>query len=357
MNSTLTIACAGSGKTTRIVEEVCHLEKTMSILITTFTDHNVETIKAKIREKRGYIPRNITILPWYSFELTDLIKPYQPNIIDEDIMGIDMKPPKVFYAKKGTKGFYLNAIGEIYKDRICDLVHNKCLRDKRTLTRLGELYNVIYIDEIQDFGGYDYENINTLVSYGLELHMYGDPRQTTFSTTSESKNSGYRNFFEFAKKNIKSLFIDETSLNHSYRCSNSIMQYASKLFPEYSASSGKESDGRIYFVKESDLDSFYKSHPGCVRLQYQKAKEWREKGIKAFNFGECKGDTFDSVIVFLTKDATDAIIKDNLSSIKADLTRAKCYVSLTRSRGDVGIIIKDAMASKITNPEITLWKA
>ena len=58
-NDKLYIACAGAGKTTKIVKEAWEI-KDKKILITTFTNENEENIKKKFYKiSNGYIPENI----------------------------------------------------------------------------------------------------------------------------------------------------------------------------------------------------------------------------------------------------------------------------------------------------------
>ena len=78
------IAAAGSGKTTHIIREALE-NPDAKILITTYTIENTEEIKSKFRELNGYVPSNITILPWYSFVLQHLISPYQKVLYNKRI--------------------------------------------------------------------------------------------------------------------------------------------------------------------------------------------------------------------------------------------------------------------------------
>ena len=84
--SKLIIAAAGSGKTEKIVNLA--LNEHRNVLITTYTDNNVEEIKSRFYQKVGVIPKNITILPWYTFMLTHGVKPYQDLKFKDDINGL-----------------------------------------------------------------------------------------------------------------------------------------------------------------------------------------------------------------------------------------------------------------------------
>ena len=82
MENKIVIAAAGSRKTTLIVEEsIQNVDR--KILILTYTTENLKQIAEYLIQKNGAIPSNITIQSWYSFLLTDGVRPYQNFVYDE----------------------------------------------------------------------------------------------------------------------------------------------------------------------------------------------------------------------------------------------------------------------------------
>ena len=71
------IAAAGAGKTSRIAREAITVDPSERVLITTFTLNNVSEIKSAICRENGIQPTNITVLPWFTFVLHELARPYQ----------------------------------------------------------------------------------------------------------------------------------------------------------------------------------------------------------------------------------------------------------------------------------------
>lgn len=69
------IAAAGAGKTQHIVEKAYGSKE--PVLITTYTVENTLEISSRFFKLYGQIPKNVVILPWYTFLLRFLIKPYQ----------------------------------------------------------------------------------------------------------------------------------------------------------------------------------------------------------------------------------------------------------------------------------------
>ena len=81
------IACAGSGKSTHIIN--CAIEAFQKstdhkkILVITFTTNNQNNLKSRIINRLGYLPEKIVIVGWYHFLLTYWIKPYKGDVISK----------------------------------------------------------------------------------------------------------------------------------------------------------------------------------------------------------------------------------------------------------------------------------
>lgn len=75
------IASAGSGKTTYIVEEALKM-KEQRVLVTTYTNENIDQIKTFFIEKAGCIPANVIVQSWFSFLLQEGVRPYQNHITE-----------------------------------------------------------------------------------------------------------------------------------------------------------------------------------------------------------------------------------------------------------------------------------
>ena len=74
--SRVVIAAAGSGKTTFLVEESLSRPDYRTAILT-YTNNNVNAIKAKLYEKFGGIPGNIDVMGWCGFLLRECARPYQ----------------------------------------------------------------------------------------------------------------------------------------------------------------------------------------------------------------------------------------------------------------------------------------
>jgi DNA helicase-2/ATP-dependent DNA helicase PcrA len=85
----LLIACAGAGKTTKIVTESIQLTNIgKKVLIITYTHSNQKELIQKFKELKGTRNDLFIVKGWYSFILEDIIRPYQRCIISKRITGI-----------------------------------------------------------------------------------------------------------------------------------------------------------------------------------------------------------------------------------------------------------------------------
>lgn len=373
----LIIAAAGAGKTTYLVNEA--FARNGNILILTYIRLNKDVIKRQFYQKHGCIPNNVTVQTWFSFLLQHGVKPYQggldDSLFEKDIRGMCFVNKQSGLRYRGKKGpvywkeeeylhkFYFNKNSKIYSDKISKFVY-RCNKktDGAVIDRLARIYDHIFIDEVQDLAGYDLKLIKMLFSSTISVLLVGDPRQTPYATHFEKKYAKYRNgkIHEFIKNELgkRILYeIDTTTLNVSYRCSQPICKFSSKLYPDLpetlSHSSGKE-HGKdhqgVYLIKKKYLSKYLETYKP-TQLRWDRDIEVFSS-YKVMNFGEAKGETFERVLIYPTKDMTKWI-KDNFTEL-SDGARAKFYVALTRARYSATIVIEDD--DDYDYPEIQKWK-
>lgn len=361
MKSRFIVACAGSGKTTTIIKEALLASQSGRVLITTFTDENTEEIKRKFVEQIGYVPPNADILPWFTFEIRHLIKPYLLPIINVKIEGVEMvSNESAKYTSQENINHYLSQDNKLYSDKIALLAYKTIQQNKiKVLGRLNQIYSGIFIDEFQDFAGYDLEIVKEFMKNGFPVMIVGDPRQKTYSTHFSTKYRKYNDDKEsfIDEKCNKYCVIDKDTLNISYRCPEKIIAYASSLFPEYpvshSISSPNDTDG-VFLVKGSEVLNFIKKESGTVQLRLN-AKTHVYPGFRVMTFGKSKGSTFENVLIYPTQDIKNAILSNNFSLISSHLTKCKLYVAMTRAKHRVGIVVDEKDLLKLNNPNVLLW--
>lgn len=348
----LIAAAAGSGKTTYLVKEALK-NKSNNVLITTFTDANEEEIRKRFYEINGCIPSNISIMPWFSFLLRHGIKPYQSYITQRTIQGIYMVNGQIQgirYLKDSDENNYITKGGRVYSDKISKMVIKlDDLSKECVIERINKIYSCIFIDEIQDFSGYDLEIFKRLCSSNNNLLLVGDIRQATYSTHFEQKNKKYANggVVKYAKECIKSIIIDENSLNTTHRNNKSICEFANSIYPEMTPCDSDmeiitEHDG-IFWVKDTDVDDYLKKYDS-VQLRNDVRTKVNEN-FSVFSFGTSKGLSFDRVLIYPTKPILDWIVGKS-KELKGE-SRSKFYVAVTRARYSVAFVYKTAKAPDI----------
>jgi DNA helicase-2/ATP-dependent DNA helicase PcrA len=343
----IVIAVAGSRKTTSIVEDALNNDGNKKILILTYTIENLKQIENYFIQKNGSIPCNVVIQSWYSFLLSDGVRPYQNFVYDKArITAIYFQEGRsVPYTNKNNiDRYYFSSDGRIFTDKLSDFA---CLCNYKSnglvLDRLERIYDHVYIDEAQDLAGYDFDFLELLLCSSLCVTVVGDNRQATYFTNCSPKNK------KFKGKNIVDLFrywerrklcrIDEK--NECYRCNQMICDFADKVYPEMprTKSLNKISTGHdgIFTVREAELSDYINRYTPQVLRDTKKTDTF---GLSALNFGLAKGQNYDRVLIFPNGPIKTYLKNGDPNKLK-DITRAKFYVALTRARYSVAFFCND----------------
>lgn len=359
MVAKLVIASAGSGKTTSIVKEAIQKSKIENVLITTYTDANAEGIRQKLIKEVGCIPSNITVQTWFSFLLQHGVRPYQGSIrLDKSMWNSDIKgcvlPASdssiirgrngIFSRRQNSYLYYFTSDERIFTDKLAKFAI-ECNVNNQVINRLSMIYQYIFIDEIQDFTGYDLDFIDLLIRSSISLTMVGDPRQATYRTSNAQKNSKYAGGkieLFISEKGLNDLVkIDSVSKKCNYRCAKPICDFSNLLFPVPwpQAESLGEADVRIahlgVFIIHSDDVVKYISTYKPVQLRWNKGR-LVNNNVPVYNLGESKGLEFDRVLIYPTEPFVYWLCNHSFN-LSAE-ARSKFYVGLTRAKYSVGIL-------------------
>jgi len=341
LNNTVVISAAGSRKTTYIVEQSLG-NPTEEILILTYTIENLNQIKDYFIELNGIVPKNVKIQGWYTFLLQDCVRPYQsfvyPNQRIENIFLISGKSA-LFANKNDVKKYFLTKSETIYTDKISEFAC-RCneLSDGLVVGRLEGIYHRIYIDEVQDLAGYDFELLELLFKSQISITVVGDNRQATYATNYSPRYATFKGqniiklFKEWEQKRLCSI----QERNECYRCNQSICDFADLLYPEMAKSVSKQirktdHDG-LFLVSRKDLDSYLQEHRPVI-LRYKISKE--TECLEAINFGLSKGQTFDRILIFPTGPIRNYLKTGKLEAIG---DKPKFYVAITRAKFSVAFL-------------------
>ncbi|MBQ3308668.1 MAG: UvrD-helicase domain-containing protein [Aeriscardovia sp.] len=337
----LVIAGAGTGKTTLLLKEAVEHCESRNVLYLTYTDQNAREFEKAVTEQIGYQPHSITIMTWFSFLLVHGVRPFPARGFSHRIerMLFDQRRPRqIANVTRENENYYCPEPGVVCRSRLSDLA---VLCDQEwegeVIKRICGIYDLILVDEGQDFAGYDYDLLLALMKSCENMTIVGDPRQQTYRTNNGQINSRYPNVFEFFKQK-SSFSLDLDSLSVSYRCSNDIICLANKLFPELpevvaTKESGDIPGGRVYKVKRSEFDTWVRSRNSTPTiLRYDKRTNVPD-GYQVMNMGDSKGLTLGDVAIIPTSDMRKWITGKQVNLSNG--ARAKLYVAITRASGDL----------------------
>ncbi|MCW2763890.1 MAG: helicase [Marmoricola sp.] len=351
MSSTnkVVIASAGSGKTELIVDSALAVPRSERVLITTYTTDGQDEIRQRFVKKQGHVPANVTILGWFAFLLRHGIRPYQHPVLGvNEIAGVIFERRPFRVAKAKVRPYYLTNNGSVYSEHAADLA--LVLNERAggaAVDRISTVFPHIYVDEVQDISGRDFEFIEAILGSPTRVTLVGDPRQGTFATTQTRTNRGKSQsripvwFKQLEQKGLATI----EELTHSHRCHQEICDFADQLYEDMSYPATKSlqlaltgHDG--VFIVPPDRASEYAAtyRPQVLRLDVKT----KTGALEARNFGEVKGRTFQRVMIFPSAGIEQHVLtKASLATI----TRAKFYVGITRARHSVGLVLDDKSGS------------
>ncbi len=355
-NNEFFLASAGAGKTTMIANYAVE-HPTQKILLTTYTRENTTLLYETVNEINGVQPQNITIMSWFSFLLSECIRPYQNFLYDERIENLHFVPyiSAKYEKRNNIEKFYLCDCSHIYSDKMSDFAF--CcngVSNGLIIKRLEQLFDVFILDEAQDISGWDFEFVELLLKSTIKVIMVGDVRQKTYSTSKSTKNKKFSDniycWFEYLKKRGYGTI---KFLNQSHRCIQSICDFADALFPalpktqSLRAVNNHEHYG-IFTVSPDDIYNYCDRFSPQI-LVHNVSATAKACGLPVKNFGAVKGQTYNRVLIIPTKPIERYLCSGDLTEV--DSGKEKLYVAITRARYSVSFLT----TCTSTIPNIIKW--
>lgn len=345
-NNIIKISAAGSGKTW----DICHdalqysAETQRKVLITTYTNRGADSIRNEIRSQNmGVLSPLVIVKTWFEFLLSDLIRPYQTamhGVGINEVKSFDFSQMygKTNYNAKGTKKRYVTSSHLVGANEASEFVLElNRLSAGRVFHRLEAVYDRIYFDEVQDLSGYDIEIIRHLIDSKIAVTCCGDNKQATYSTHNAKKNkklTGANIWVFFSELENQSKATIQKNLN-TRRFNSQVCSFANKVFPAGDTISTimtteTEHDG-VFLIASADVDAYYNHYQPTV-LRYD--AKTTVPMFQTVNFGACKGETFDRILIFPNGPLKNFLLKNTALS-----SPEKYYVAVTRPRYSVGIVL------------------
>jgi DNA helicase II / ATP-dependent DNA helicase PcrA len=336
MDKRIILAVAGSGKTTHIVNTLSSQSSNQRSLIITYTRNNLSNLKTKIIRKFGYFPENISLYEYFTFLYAFCFRPFLLRNTRAKGINWEMPPLWTLHKKRTNKEYYFDNCNRLYHNRIAKFLEVEDVLDL-VKQRIEKYYDNILIDEVQDFGGHDFNLLRSLVQSNVTILLVGDFYQHTFDTSRDGNvNKSLYNDLDVYKINLKKmgLVVDSDTLKNSYRCSSTICRFISKNLG-INMESNRDDDTEMHFLKtKEEADPILKCND-TIKLFY---KEHYNYNCYSKNWGDSKGaDHYSDVCVVLNKETFQKFQKRQLGDLKPQ-TRNKLYVACTRARNNLYLI-------------------
>lgn len=369
MNNTVVFAAAGNGKTYSLCSEAKKIasESKKEVLIISYTNEGKAAIENEYKKQNfGVVDKKVIIKTWYSFVLSDLIKPFQckldlkykkfkqefdfplPEHYVKSIAFYETEKVERYYGQNHVQ-YYINSVGDLHKDNVGALAC-KCISDSNNavIIRLEKIYSHILIDELQDYAGWDLEIFRLLFMSAINICCVGDYKQSTFRTNNSQKNKQYRD------ENIKAYFcgLEKKRIckieysNKTRRFNQEICDFVNTIHndkdcmvvPVSDLEEGVTSKG-VYIIDNS-YASIYCNYFKPTILRYERTSKIEfEHNCRVFNYGNSKGATFERVVIIPVSTVIPFIKQKK--PIVSSQTRAKFYVACTRAKYSIVFVMNN----------------
>lgn len=319
---------AGSGKTSFIINSLSPNE---SALILTYTINNSKNIKQRILQKWGYIPDQIRVMTYFTFLYSFCFKP---------LLGHQLKTKGLIFEPGDTYAVgdarYISSGRRLFSNRLAKLFEVKSI-EKEINQRITKYYKNLYIDEVQDFAGHDFNFLKSIANAPINVIMVGDFFQHTFDTSRDGtvNKSLYDCISKYQAQFSKmGLDVDRSTLSKSYRCSQEVCDFI-KTNLGIMIESHREDSTSVRIVKnETDANAVIEDST-TVKLFYQKHYV---HGCYSRNWGDCKGENhYHHVCVVLSHNQYNLFRRKKQISTSQQ-TLNKLYVACSRAKGDLIIM-------------------
>jgi len=330
------LAVAGSGKTSHLIESLRSSERS---LVVTYTENNCKNLQNRISVEYGCMPDRIRLYTYFSFLFSFCLRPFLGDELG--VRGINWEQPPNYTRKlqRSDERFYLDKTKRLYYSRMARfLIAKGLLSDAKR--RLSKYFDSIFVDEVQDFAGHDFNFLCDLASADVRALLVGDFYQHTYDTSRDGNvNKNLHKDLESYKRKLsgQGCNIDDTSLGKSYRCSPTVCDFVRQNIGIDIESHRYDETQLEYVDSEERADQLF-DQPDIVKLFYQSHQRYP---CFSDNWGASKGiDDFGSICVVLNKKTNDYYEKGLLASLPPT-TKNKLYVACTRSAADLYLVPED----------------
>lgn len=351
--NTVILAVAGGRKTQSIIDDCRSRMDDRRILVLGYTTASQDELATRIRAA-GVHGHRVEVMGWFTFLLQHLVRPYLPLLYEgRRLAGFNFDGDPGRYATGAER--FLDKDNSAYKLHLAKLAYDVMMASNNgAIDRLEHIYDEVYIDEVQDLGGWDLDVIQALLQSKLRITMVGDMRQALLSTNvRDPKNKKFRRekIFEWFQLMERKSLLKIIQKPSTYRSNQVIAIFSDSIFdPELgyastvSASTDTHPHTGLFTVRESDAAAYAQSLEAlCLRHSKSVAKHL---DLPFVTFGVAKGRTVDHALIFPTKKALEFLAEGTQLEGGA---ACSLYIGVTRAKHSVAFI------SDAPLPNFTTW--
>lgn len=332
MDKSVVFAVAGSGKTTRLVAA---LDEARRFLLVTYTEANHDNLRAKVIKRFGYLPPNISIYTYFRFLHSFCYRPFLRS--KKETLGITFSAPDRFPVYSLTDDRrYISPGRWLYANRLSKFIEQSGLIDA-VVARIEKYFDVFFVDEVQDFGGHDFNFLLAISAAQMNMSFVGDFHQHTFDTSRDGNVNVnlHANYGAYKKRFERAgLKVDTESLKRSRRCSKSVCDFITEKIG-IDIQAHDERTSIVRFEDDPATVAMLYRDPKTVKLFY---KEHHKYDCFSQNWGASKGmDNYENVCVVLNPGNVKAWNAGSFRDINSE-TRNKLYVACSRARGNLTFV-------------------
>lgn len=330
MDKKVIFAVAGSGKTTLVID---HLSLLQRALIVTYTDNNYQHLRKRIIQKFGLIPPNITLMTYFSFLHGFCYRPLLQ--IQLGTRGLNFNRPSVRSGRlsRSEMDHYKDPSGRLYHGRLAKLIENENATP-RVIARIERFYDALYVDEVQDFAGNDFNLLTSICKANVSVLYVGDFYQHTFDTSRDGQinRTLHDDLVKYEKRfRAAGLKIDKETLGRSWRCGTTVCDFiTTHLRINIGAQEARTSE--IVTVEDKGRAQALHADSATVKLFLQ---EHYKYDCYSQNWGASKGqDHYNDVCIIMGPGIWKLYLGGALYEANPQ-TKNKLYVACSRARGNI----------------------
>lgn len=337
MDKSVVFAVAGAGKTSRLVED---LDETRRFLIVTYTETNRDNLRSKIIARFGHFPASITLYTYFRFLHGFCYRPFLRSKKNTKGLTFELPPPFPRLPLTSDQR-YMSSSRRLYANRLAKFIAQSNMLGA-VVARIEKYFDAFFVDEVQDFAGYDFTFLISISAAKVQCSFVGDFFQHTFDTSRDgSVNSGLHDDYAAYKERFKAakLDVDTVSLKKSRRCSKTVCDFITEKIG-IAIEAHEERETLVEYEDDPTVVRALYEDPKTVKLFY---KEHYKYACYSQNWGASKGeDRYHDVCVVLNPSNVKAWQKGSFKDINAE-TRNKLYVACSRARGNLTFVPEAAL--------------